>query len=663
MDPLIYQVERLFERDGCGKTIWARQFFRQRETFHVPTRTFFEKEVMQGDLHSSVPVTKVLGKCIVMPHKDYFKLKPEGFDEKDIYVCEWRYTSKIRNWKKIKPSSFWDYPPYIKMVTRDKPLEATKVASVFKDRIMKHKEEVEEIEALEKIVEEPIPPNIKWAGGPDPNLTYWEQYTIPGPISVRRGDHVLVRGEGNRNMVAQIDTMWLGTDGMAYFNGPWFVVPAELPPQSDRKFFKSEAFLSTISDSNPLLSVVGKCVVLEFKDYCKQRPTQYNETDVYVCESLFDEAKRLIRPLPPGGLKKYNHSDHVQADEVYIFPEPRIPEKECLNIPQNPNVRPVIPNSSMMDMNEDSMDAPPSLGSVESMNVSGGIGTPGPPGAMTPSQAFLASAGNSTMSTASPSTKKDTEKRKKTVTAYILFSMDQRRITMEENPGVKFGEISRTIAVKWKNLSDPDKQMYQDRARKYNEEKEREEQEKRRLAELAAASRPPPQSASPGLPGGPGSPGNQRVRQESGGAGGHPMPPHMQQQGGAPGAMMGMNGGGMPPGYPPPPNLRADPLFHVVPPKPQRLLHSEAYIKYIEGLSKDTKTMCNWDKQLQATNNANSNNNNNNSVQVPRGGQPEDSRLPASWLSGIGEHTTSTEALWALRDFMMHEALGVVRIM
>ena len=121
---------------------------------------------------------------------------------------------------------------------------------------------MEEIEALEKVVEEPIPPNVKWFGGPDPNLTYWEQYTIPGPITVRRGDHVLVRGEGNRNMVAQIDTMWLGPDGMAYFNGPWFVVPAELPPQPDRKFFKAEAFLSTISDSNPLLSVVGKCIVL-----------------------------------------------------------------------------------------------------------------------------------------------------------------------------------------------------------------------------------------------------------------------------------------------------------------------------------------------------------------------------------------------------------------
>merc|ERR1719471_754831 len=89
---------------------------------------------------------------------------------------------------------------------------------------------------------------------------------------------------------------------------------------------------------------------------------------------------------------------------------------------------------------------------------------------------------------------------------------------------------------------------------------------------------------------------------------------------------------------------KGDPLFHVVPPKPQRLLHSEAYIKYIEGLSKESKTMCNWDKQLTATNQF--------------GKASDENKLPTSWLSGTGEHATSSEALWALRDFMMHEALG-----
>ena len=33
--------------------------------------------------------------------------------------------------------------------------------------------------------------------------------------------------------------------------------------------------------------------------------------DVFVCDSLYDEAKRLIRPLS-GGLKKYNLTDKVR---------------------------------------------------------------------------------------------------------------------------------------------------------------------------------------------------------------------------------------------------------------------------------------------------------------------------------------------------------------
>ena len=35
--------------------------------------------------------------------------------------------------------------------------------------------------------------------------------------------------------------------------------------------------------------------------------------------------------------------------------------------------------------------------------------------------------------------------------------------------------------------------------------------------------------------------------------------------------------------------------------RPQTLLHSEAYIKYIEGLNKESRSMCNWDRQLNAS--------------------------------------------------------------
>ena len=162
-------------------------------------------------------------------------------------------------------------------------------------------------------------------------------------------------------------------------------------------------------------------MVLDMADYCSRRPTHHQEADVYCCESYFDEGKRIIMPLPTP-LKKYQHGPRVKQDEVYIFKRLITPEKEALPAP----VAPRNISSPVLDVNEDSMDAPPSVGSVES---------------------------------ASPAPIKKKFDRKKLVTAYILFSADVRKITMEENPGVKFGEISRIVAERWRQMTDSDKQV------------------------------------------------------------------------------------------------------------------------------------------------------------------------------------------------------------
>ena len=57
--------------------------------------------------------------------------------------------------------------------------------------------------------------------------------------------------------------------------------------------------------------------------------------------------------------------------------------------------------------------------------------------------------------------------------------------------------------------------------------------------------------------------------------------------------------------------------------------------------------MSNWDKQLNASKNNT---------------QTDEAKLPAHWLADNGEHGTSIDALWALRDFMMTDALGVVKM-
>lgn len=52
------------------------------------------------------------------------------------------------------------------------------------------------------------------------------------------------------------------------------------------------------------------------------------------------------------------------------------------------------------------------------------------------------------------------------------------------------------------------------------------------------------------------------------------------------------------PAIPPVIQQPTTPMFVAPPPKTQRLLHSEAYLKYIEGLSAESNSISKWDQTL-----------------------------------------------------------------
>lgn len=54
----------------------------------------------------TIQLNEILGLCAVLFVKDYFKYKPDGFEDKDVYVCESRYSTKSRSFKKIKVENF-----------------------------------------------------------------------------------------------------------------------------------------------------------------------------------------------------------------------------------------------------------------------------------------------------------------------------------------------------------------------------------------------------------------------------------------------------------------------------------------------------------------------------------------------------------------------------
>lgn len=89
------------------------------------------------------------------------------------------------------------------------------------------------------------------------------------------------------------------------------------------------------------------------------------------------------------------------------------------------------------------------------------------------------------------------------------------------------------------------------------------------------------------------------------------------------------------------------PMFVAPPPKTQRVLHSEAYLKYIEGLNSESNTVSKWDQMLKAQ---------RRDTHLTK---EQESRLPAHWLKSKGAHTTMVDALWRLRDLMLRDSLNI----
>jgi protein polybromo-1 len=77
-------------------------------------------------------------------------------------------------------------------------------------------------------------------------------------------------------------------------------------------------------------------------------------------------------------------------------------------------------------------------------------------------------------------------------------------------------------------------------------------------------------------------------------------------------------------------------------------------LSYIEGLSSGSQSVGGWEKSLYAKAPENPT---MSSVPAPE-------KLPVHWLgNGPGHHDNSVNALWALRDLMMKDAMTISRVL
>ncbi|KAM9094675.1 protein polybromo-1 isoform 20-T26 [Sarcophilus harrisii] len=654
LQPHIVCIERLWEDSAGEKWLCGCWFYRPNETFHLATRKFLEKEVFKSDYYNKVPVSKILGKCVVMFVKEYFKLCPETFRDEDVYVCESRYSAKTKSFKKIK---LWTMPvSSVRFIPRDVPLPVVRVASVFAntDKLddEKHTETLEDSKGADTFLnlekeKEDVP--VEMSNG-EPGCHYFEQLRY-NDMWLKVGDCVFIKSHGLvRPRVGRIEKLWV-RDGAAYFFGPIFIHPEETEHEPTKMFYKKEVFLSNLEETCPMTCILGKCAVLSFKDFLSCRPTEIPENDVLLCESRYNESDKQMKKFK--GLKRFSLSAKVVDDEIYYFRKPIVPQKEPSPLLEK-KIQLLEAKFAELEGGDDD---------IEEMGEEEGevIEAPSLPQLQTPLANDLDimpyTPPQSTPKSAKGSSKKEGSKRKINMSGYILFSSEMRAVIKAQHPDYSFGELSRLVGTEWRNLETTKKAEYEGMIGGYPPVLPPLQGPVDGIVSMGSMQPlhpgvPPPHHLPPGMPGIPGIPPPGVMGQGVSPIVGPPAPggsPYGQQMG-----ILGPPGQQAPPPYPgqnpagqPVMQQPTTPMFVSPPPKTQRLLHSEAYLKYIEGLSAESNSISKWDQTLAAR---------RRDVHLSK---EQESRLPSHWLKSKGAHTTMADALWRLRDLMLRDTLNI----
>uniref|UniRef100_A0A672IFW4 Protein polybromo-1 n=1 Tax=Salarias fasciatus TaxID=181472 RepID=A0A672IFW4_SALFA len=565
LSPHIVCIEQLWEDEAGEKWLYGCWFYRPSETFHLATRKFLEKEVFKSDYYNKVRISKVLGKCVVLFVKDYFKMRPEGYSSEDVFVCESRYNARSKTFKKIK---IWAMPEStVKLVSREVPLPVVRVASMFvnpdQEKMMTSYPDSGSFVEKER---EDVPLEMS---GAEPGRQYFEQLRYNN-VWFKVGDSVYIQSHGlSKPRVARIEKLWV-QNGATFFFGPIFIHPEETEHEPTKMFYKREKHL--LMDLILPACSPGKCMVSSFKDYLSCRPTEFPEEDVLLCESRYIDSEKQMKKFK--GLKRFSYSSKVVEDEVYYFRKLFVPQKEASPLLDKKIDELELKLADLEDGDEDMEDMEDDDDAPE---------TPSLPQMQTPLSSDMDSM-TYTPSQATPKvkglSKKEGAKRKINMSGYILFSSEMRAVIKARHPDFSFGELSRLVGTEWRNLEASKKADYEGKE---------------------------PGMFSPGQ---------------------HAPPPY--------------------PGQGQPSHLQpTTPMFVAPPPKTQRVLHSEAYLKYIEGLNSDSNTVSKWDQTLRAQ---------RRDAHLTK---EQESRLPAHWLKSKGAHSTMADALWRLRDLMLRDSLNI----
>merc|ERR1719422_810715 len=97
----IFRVERLWINEAGKKFAFGYHYLRPHETFHEPSRKFYDNEVFRVPLYEVLPLDTIWSQCWVMDPTTFCRDRPNEAREEHVYICEYRVDKTARLFNKI----------------------------------------------------------------------------------------------------------------------------------------------------------------------------------------------------------------------------------------------------------------------------------------------------------------------------------------------------------------------------------------------------------------------------------------------------------------------------------------------------------------------------------------------------------------------------------
>ncbi|TNM93143.1 hypothetical protein fugu_018545 [Takifugu bimaculatus] len=117
--------------------------------------------------------------------------------------------------------------------------------------------------------------------------------TPEGP-PLRQSYRLLSHVNRDKLDIFRIEKLWKNEKGERFAFGHHYFRPHETHHSPSRRFYKNELFRMPLYEIIPLEAVVGTCCVLDLYTYCKGRPKNVKEQDVYICDYRLDKSAHLF---------------------------------------------------------------------------------------------------------------------------------------------------------------------------------------------------------------------------------------------------------------------------------------------------------------------------------------------------------------------------------